>query len=349
MWYLQDVKQRLQTSINSHKTVTRCLQVIIKPLGAAKGCLQKECLSLNLPGGIGDEIIIVPWRFSVRTERCRTGQFFLENRLGILVFGAMVLPVAGSAPAHGRTEPPGASLYPSLRGLNAPVPTLERYAGAKSSYKIKRLAGGTVRFIHAGFVADVKPDGTVRFRDHGLGLAKGALGVRFDLTDMLMRMKGQCIYSSYKIQFLKETAAWRVQLQYRWKGKLEKESLNHLRRRLAWIWHKSGWPANLRRKKLYLIWRDCLSRGRSPGAGVGQSAREMITSFIRRNLPRRSPLSYTAAELAAFARDKGGAGLFVPYKKIRKSTSSRPRHVSKVINMQAPRVKNRRMPDIKKR
>lgn len=231
----------------------------------------------------------------------------------------------------------GAPRVPTGRTRTKTRPTLRERIG--SEYRVSRLKDGSIRFKHSGFTADVRMDGTVRMRDHKAGWSWRVFGLFFDITEAVMRSKGQDPYAADKIRFLKATLGWRLALRKRWKQKLRSAYLNSLPGKLRRIWNRATWSAAYRRKLLFMLWDECREADGTKEGRLGQFARETIIRFIRRHLPAGTPSAYTAGELAAYAGKRESRQAFRPYFTARPAAGRRLR----------PRARPRAQPRVRPR
>jgi hypothetical protein len=166
------------------------------------------------------------------------------------------------------------------------------------------------------FVVKIAPDGTVKITDKpsigdvkitGLGI-----GLRFDVTDALMRSQGMDPYLAAKRKWLDATRDERAQM-----GTLyRKEQLSHatqlMLKNLAILWAERGSVAD-KKEELFEMWDDCADTGEDELVAAGDDARRMVIGFIRGHLPPGSADAYTPAELARLARHQQSKAAFQPY------------------------------------
>lgn len=204
---------------------------------------------------------------------------------------------------------------------------------------------GTFRFDHPGFTAKVARDGRVELKDKpsaqpffegpcvecvkrdlsnyvddpssGKAMNLMALlpkvGVRFDITDYVMRKIGDDPYNHAKAKFLDET---RDQREAMWQAESEerlREALQTLPAQLAKIWLHDAWTEAERRQVLFDLWDECAETGSAERVRLGKQIRVTIMAFIRRNLPAGSAHAYSEAELKTLNARRSSKAAFAPY------------------------------------
>jgi hypothetical protein len=162
------------------------------------------------------------------------------------------------------------------------------------------------------FSAHVALDGEVSFDDKHIGFAKGTSGGSFDLTDLIMKGKGEDSRRYEKQRFLEATADMRAKLAERARAERVRESLVGLPAHLESVWADQGRTARDRRRLLYALWKEAAAPGEEMGS-AGAEARAIIEAFIRSRLPAGSDEGYSDDELAAYNRS--GRLRFDPYRR----------------------------------
>ena len=200
---------------------------------------------------------------------------------------------------------------------------LRRRFFPESKYRIRKLRDGRIRFIHPGFTVDVRPDGTVHFHDKSLSGLKLALGFAFDLTDTIMRAKGQDPYAAAKLQFLRETRPWRLRLRRRWRRRTSRRALAAVDTRLQTIWKDPKLNLETKKRIFFQLWDELQESGTGPLAERARIARLRILSFIETHLPPTGPGSYSPGELARLNRKRTSKHFFDPYGRHRLRTGPR--------------------------
>lgn len=134
----------------------------------------------------------------------------------------------------------------------------------------------------------------------------------FDISDALMRRKGQDPYASKKLAFLDATRDQRVQLGQRHRQQQLEQAPEIMRKNLARLWATVTEPA-ARRAALFELWDECAETGAAPLVDAGRQARALVIGFVRAKLPAGSATAYTPAELAALNARRQSSATFAPY------------------------------------
>lgn len=185
--------------------------------------------------------------------------------------------------------------------------------GHYAGYRVKRLKDGTLEFRATGFYAYIRPDGSLRFSDRRVSWDGRNLGIRFDITDAVMRRLGDDPYRYRKLKFERETRRLRASLRADWKHRVEVSYFRQLPGRLLGLWRRTDLSPAQRRKILFQLWEECLEPDATRPGRKAQRARGMILAFIRKHLPRGSAHAYTVAELAIYLKRRQGRPAFDPY------------------------------------
>ncbi|MEL7372436.1 MAG: hypothetical protein AAFN74_26165, partial [Myxococcota bacterium] len=204
--------------------------------------------------------------------------------------------------------------------------------GPIARLKLKRTAGGGFLYTAPTFSAQIAPDGQVVIRDR---LVKGVLspggiergpgvqpliikppmvGVKLDVTDLVMSAVGDDPYLHRKLTFLEETSDLRAELAAQACQQRLKKALYTLRSDLERIWDDAATPAKRRRYQLFRLWDDCAeATDDETVVGYAEQARATIIAFIRERLPQSSIFAYSTAELIALNRRRHSSVAFEPY------------------------------------
>ncbi len=161
-----------------------------------------------------------------------------------------------------------------------------------------------------GWQARVLPDGSVRFSSGSFRWL--GLGFTLDITDAVMRARGDDPYLAAKMQFLKDTTAFRRRMRRAWYRRQGRAFLQALPKTLEGIL-RSRLPDADKRRLLFELWDECLETGRSELAAMGRVARSRILAFIRKSFPRGTSKAYTPQELARFNHVRTSRARFDPY------------------------------------
>jgi hypothetical protein len=169
-------------------------------------------------------------------------------------------------------------------------------------FPLRAIGGGELEYKGKAFSARIARDGRVSFDDKSLRDFKGLSG-GFDITDMIMRAKGNDPYRAEKAAFLKETEGMRKKMAQAALKERIQASLARLPAQLDEIWRDPSRPVAERKHLLYETWKDAaLSE-----ADVGDSAREasvIVENYVRRYLPRGSEHAFTEDELDKLNRSQ---------------------------------------------
>lgn len=189
----------------------------------------------------------------------------------------------------------------------------------------RKRKDGSYKFggISSPFVAVVRPDGRVRFRDRVVTVQGTSVHTNFVPAQ---KLAGEEQFRTLKTQILRQTADLRMQMARSWSKKQIRAQLAALSTQLKTAWERPSWSLERRRKTLFLLWDECEE---PPGdeAGVrnvedtldqartaaGAKARAMIVRFIREELPADSDEAYPAAELRALNGIRVSRQRFAPY------------------------------------
>jgi len=225
-----------------------------------------------------------------------------------LVTAVSTLFVAGAA----RAQMTGSD----IRTANAEAERQARIGEAAEvrigSFGFRRTDDGGLRYDGAQFTARIAHDGTVTFsrpwpfiaagpEPHLIGrdpavssnaentyeagdvigeqFVASMPGVRFDVTDEIMRLDGQDPARAEKASFLEATAGLRVTLASTAHDENERAAITALPARLNGLWHDDRYPPPEKARLLRAMW-DELADGPD-----GDQARAVIRGFARTHLP----------------------------------------------------------------
>lgn len=218
---------------------------------------------------------------------------------------------------------------------------------------LESLGDGRLRHRGAGFVAVIRGDGSVEFRDvvdrdlsyfgfrrrrlepapldtrsplvvdfaeramFPMGrLPVAGIGGRFGgLADWTLGQR----HAAAKRAFLDATVGLRTRLAYAWRRARAQEQLAALGERLLAAWRDPGRSLAERKQLLFAAWDECAEP--DPAAGpfdhllgvAGLHARAKIAAFVRLVAPAGSPEAFTADELARLNATRRSAARFAPY------------------------------------
>jgi hypothetical protein len=140
----------------------------------------------------------------------------------------------------------------------------------------------------------------------------------FDVTDAIMRKKGQDPYASKKLAFLDSTRDERVAMGTAHREQQLRKTTQIVQRHLDQLWQRVADP-RARREALFELWDEVVEAGEAAEAGdeatveAGRAARRLVIGMIRARLPAGSPDAYSADELAALNRRRHSKAAFAPY------------------------------------
>jgi len=157
-----------------------------------------------------------------------------------------------------------------------------------------------------------KVSGSVDKDDRSKAAVVPVLRGGFDITDRLMRKKGQDPYASRKLAYLDATRDERVEIGNKHRADQLAQAAKLMKRNLDRMWTQITDTA-ARKQALFELWDECAETGDAAVVEAGRQARKLVVGFIRAHLPAGSATAYSAAELAAFARRKHSHEEFAPY------------------------------------
>ena len=178
---------------------------------------------------------------------------------------------------HGASEGEGDSPGP----IEAETPDYfegvgeKQYLSRREPPRLQRHRDGTYRYRGQAFKAIVEKDGSVVFDD---GYRQGAT-VRFDITDAMMRRRGEDPYRVEKKWFLEGTAAFRQELMERYRGKETLIALRKLRRLLLHISEDGMLSDQQKSVRVIAIFQD------TADDEAGAAARSEIAEFVADRMP----------------------------------------------------------------
>ena len=169
----------------------------------------------------------------------------------------------------------------SARAMEAETPDYfegvgeKQYLSRREPPRLQRHRDGTYRYRGQAFKAIVEKDGSVVFDD---GYRQGAT-VRFDITDAMMRRRGEDPYRVEKKWFLEGTAAFREELLEHHIAKQTFIALRKLRRRLLHISEDGMLSDREKSARVIAIFQD------TTDDETGAAARSAIAEFVAERMP----------------------------------------------------------------
>lgn len=151
----------------------------------------------------------------------------------------------------------------------------KRYLSTREPPSLSGHGDGTYRYKGTGFKAVVEQDGSVTFDD---GYRQSAT-VAFDITDHMMRKRGEDPYRVEKNWFLEGTEALRDELFERWRAKQTRIALQKLQSRLARISEDEALTLEQKEQRVIAMYRD------TAADDAGLAARRAIVDFVAKQMP----------------------------------------------------------------
>jgi len=140
---------------------------------------------------------------------------------------------------------------------------------------LPRHQDGTYRYRGQAFKAIVEKDGSVVFDD---GYRQGTT-LSFDMTDVIMRRRGEDPYRVENNWFLEGTAEFREELFERWRAKQTLLALRKLRRRLLHISENATLSDQQKSASVIAMFQD------TSDDEAGAAARGAIAEFVDDKMP----------------------------------------------------------------
>jgi len=151
----------------------------------------------------------------------------------------------------------------------------KQYLSRREPPSLQRHQDGTYRYRGQAFKAIVEKDGSVVFDD---GYRQGTT-LSFDMTDVIMRRRGEDPYRVEKNWFLEGTAEFREELFDRWRAKQTLLALRKLRRRLLHISENATLSDQQKSASVIAMFQD------TSDDEAGAAARGAIAEFVDDKMP----------------------------------------------------------------
>ena len=151
----------------------------------------------------------------------------------------------------------------------------KRYLSRREPPSLQRHRDGTYRYRGQAFKAIIEKDGSVVFDD---GYRQGTT-LRFDITDLMMRRRGEDPYRVEKNWFLEGTAEFRQELFERWRTKQTLLALRKLRRRLLHISEDGTLSDQQKSAHVIAMFQE------TADDEAGAAARGVIAEFVADRMP----------------------------------------------------------------
>ncbi|MCA9691063.1 MAG: hypothetical protein KC636_15770 [Myxococcales bacterium] len=214
----------------------------------------------------------------------------------------------------------------AVQGPAAPPSESVDYAFRREKDKL------VYRDPHGRFVATLRPDGRVDFRNKGAKASWTNIGMAGP-GDLIAAAAGEDPYARIKAKLLKATFEMRLEMAVSFQKKQLDKRLRRLSTDLEKIWTNDHRALEERRELLFQRWDECdepdevaAQVSEVPGFGAiessdldaarldaAQSARRLIERFVREHAPKGTPEGYTAAELEDMNRRRASQQKFNPY------------------------------------
>jgi hypothetical protein len=151
----------------------------------------------------------------------------------------------------------------------------KQYLSRREPPSLQHHQDGTYRYRGQAFKAIVEKDGSVVFDD---GYRQGTT-LSFDMTDVIMRRRGEDPYRVEKNWFLEGTAEFREELFERWRAKQTLLALRKLRRRLLHISENATLSDQQKSASVIAMFQD------TSDDEAGAAARGAIAEFVDDKMP----------------------------------------------------------------
>ncbi|MEM8607399.1 MAG: hypothetical protein AAGF92_09850 [Myxococcota bacterium] len=151
----------------------------------------------------------------------------------------------------------------------------KNYLSAREPPPLLPREDGTYRYRANTFEAVVAEDGSVTFTDANQQSAT----ISFDITDHMMRKRGEDPYRVEKQWFLEDTSEFRRALFERWRAKHMTLALRTLRTRLLRLSEDAKLSDQQKAERVIAIYRDTASDD------AGAAARDIIATFVSDRMP----------------------------------------------------------------
>jgi hypothetical protein len=158
------------------------------------------------------------------------------------------------------------------------------------------------------FSATVHPDGSVSLHDGPLGRAEG-LGFSFDVTDWIMRARGEDPYAVEKLRFLDQTRDDRAAMGAEHRRAQLAASAALMRNNIANVWATIP-DATQRKQVLFELWDECAESGEPELVVAGAAARAVVVDFASQLEGRDA---FTPAELSRLNARRTSTLAFAPH------------------------------------
>jgi hypothetical protein len=138
------------------------------------------------------------------------------------------------------------------------------------------------------------------------------IGGHFDVTDAIMRLRGEDPYARAKLAMLDATRDERVRMGNAYRTEQLARTPIYVANNVARVFAVLHEP-RAQREALFQLWDECTEKGDDKALAATAVARAFIVSAIRTHFPAGSPAAYSAGELAALDRKRSAHEPFAPY------------------------------------
>ena len=194
----------------------------------------------------------------------------------------------------------------------------------RENLMMQPAGGGRYRNEQATFASEIARDGAVHFVDKP-NIQREGPGLRFDVTDLAMRRRGDDPYARTKLHFLDKTREERAAMGVRRRNELLARAgdgswpcaasvisapWTRVLASIERLWESTGDLA-ARKQGMFELWDDCAETGDAAVVAAGVTVRQLVVGAIRARLIGTD--AYAAAELALLNAHRRSTARFAPY------------------------------------
>ena len=168
---------------------------------------------------------------------------------------------------------------------------------------------GTFSSDQGPYTARIAPDGSATLRNNP-NVQPDLLvpGARFDITDAIMRSRGEDPYSSAKLGFMDRSRDLRAKMGTDYRNWQLSQSAAIMRANIDGMWKRLPTDA-ARKQALFEMWDECAETGDPALVEAGEAARAALVEVARERL---GPNAFTPQELSAFNARRTSTQRFAP-------------------------------------
>lgn len=212
------------------------------------------------------------------------------------------------------SHPPRALVVALVGALSAPF-AAQAQPEVRDVWVIE--SGGSMVTDQGTYTARIAPDGSVSLHDApNVQPDLWTLGATFDITDAVMRSRGEDPYASAKLGWLDKTRDVRVAHGTRYRADQLARSEALMRANIDGMWKRLPNDA-ARKQALFEMWDECAETGEPALVAAGEAARATLLAVAHERL---GPNAFTPQELQAFNARRTSRDRFDP-------TGPRPREL----------------------